>query len=203
MLTSKFMTAKNSPKKIGKGAATKTTILEAARQRFGKDGYALATIRTIAADANIDPALVIRYFGDKEALFLATAQFDLRLPDLAGLTSSKASRVLVGHFLARWEEDDTLMALLRVACTNKEGVNQLHAILQSQIMPVILQLSPDEGSAVAVRAGLVASQMLGMGLCRYILQLPPLVTLDHAALVDWVAPTIERYVFDKIAESDQ
>ncbi len=188
--------ASNAQGKTGKGIATKAAILEAARQRFGKDGYALATIRAIARDAKVDPALVIRYFGDKEALFIATAQFDLRLPDVSGLTQAEVSRVLVEHFLKRWEEDDTLMALLRVACTKKGGVDQLHIILRTQLLPLFLRLRPEQDNDVAVRTGLVASQMLGLGLCRYILQLPPLAALSHADVVAWISPTVERYLFE-------
>lgn len=178
-----------------KGATTKAAILESARQHFGKSGYARATIRAIAADTNVDPALVIRYFGDKESLFIASTQFDLRLPDLAAATRGQVARVIVAHFLMRWEEDDTLMALLRVACTNARAVDQLQAIFRGQVLPLIMQLRPDDKDQ-AVRAGFVASQMLGIGLCRYILQLPPLAMMDRSLLIDWIAPTIDRYIFD-------
>ncbi len=61
---------------------TKAVILAAARERFAADGYDRATIRHIAADAAIDPSMVMRYFGSKERLFAAAADFDLRLPDV-------------------------------------------------------------------------------------------------------------------------
>src|SRR6266581_4742344 len=64
---------------------TKAAILAAARQHFAASGYERATIRAIAADAGIDPAMVMRYFGNKEKLFAAAAEFDLRLPDLAAV----------------------------------------------------------------------------------------------------------------------
>ena len=62
--------------------ATKAAILAAAREQFAASGYQAATIRAIAAAAAIDPAMVMRYFGNKEALFAAAAEFDLRLPDV-------------------------------------------------------------------------------------------------------------------------
>nr|BFE85124.1 hypothetical protein GCM10020093_077250 [Planobispora longispora] len=68
---------------------TKTLILAAARERFAADGYERATIRAIAADAKIDPSMVMRYFGNKDKLFAAAADVDLRLPDLAALPARR------------------------------------------------------------------------------------------------------------------
>ena len=55
-------------------------ILAAARERFAESGFERATIRAIAADANIDPSMVMRYFGNKDQLFAAAADFDLQFP---------------------------------------------------------------------------------------------------------------------------
>ena len=182
----------------GRGARTKAAILGAARQCFAREGYAGATIRLIAADAGVDPALVMRYFGNKETLFAAAAEFDLRLPSLAGLAPEEASRALLRHFLVRWEEDDTLMALVRAASTNAGAVAQLQAVFVTQVLPVVAALSGMSAEQAATRAGLVASQVLGMALGRYILQLPPLAALGHDAIVDWLAPTLERYIFGEL-----
>src|SRR2546430_17318911 len=97
---------------------TKARILASARKHFAASGYERATIRAIAADAAIDPALVMRYYGNKEGLFAAAAEFDLRLPDLAGLPTARVGAAEVDHFLARWESDDSLQALLRAAAPN-------------------------------------------------------------------------------------
>src|SRR5436190_14098251 len=83
--------------------ATRAAILGAARERFAADGYERATIRAIAADAGIDPAMVMRYYGSKDRLFAAAAEFDLRLPDLTSVPRTRLGETLVGHFLDRWE----------------------------------------------------------------------------------------------------
>src|SRR5215217_9333010 len=95
--------------------ATRAAILAAARERFSSDGYERATIRAIAADARIDPSMVMRYYGNKEKLFAAAAEFDLRLPDLTAVPRETLGARLAGHLVDRWEKDDTLMALLRAA----------------------------------------------------------------------------------------
>src|SRR5688572_23856903 len=78
--------------------ATKAAILSAAREHFARSGYQAATIRAIATSAEIDPAMVIRYFGNKQRLFAAAAEFDLRLPDLSGTPRAQLGAALVQHF---------------------------------------------------------------------------------------------------------
>jgi len=173
--------------------ATKSAILAAAQQRFAADGYERATIRAIAADAQIDPALVMRYFGNKEKLFTAAASFDLQLPDLSALPAAGVGAALVEHFIDRWEADDTFMALLRAAVTNAAAAKRVRSVLVTQVMPAIAALSQDPAH-VATRAGLVASQILGFALCRYVLQLPPVVGMSRAQTVRWLGPTLQRYI---------
>ena len=85
--------------------------------------------------AGIDPAMVMRYFGNKEGLFAAAAEFDLRLPDLGSLPRGQVGAALVDHFLDRWEDDETLMALLRTAVTNETAAERMRAIFATQIGP--------------------------------------------------------------------
>lgn len=184
----------------GRGATTRALIQEAARQRFGADGYAKATIRAIAADAGVDPALVMRYFGTKEALFTAAVRFDLRLPDMTAVPRAQVGHLLADHFFRRWEEDDTLKALLRVACTDQSGIDQLRSLFSAQLVPAIAQLRGGDGAESGLRAALVASQMLGMAVTRYILALKPLASMPHAEAVAWIAPTLERYLFSDPAQ---
>src|SRR6266511_2471952 len=67
------------------------------------------------------------------------------------------------------------------------------AIFATQVMPAVAPLCRDRATA-ATRIGLVATQMLGMALCRYVLRLPPVVALDRAAVIRWLAPAIQRYL---------
>jgi AcrR family transcriptional regulator len=174
--------------------ATKSAILAAAREHFAKSGYQAATIRAIAADAGIDPAMVIRYYGNKERLFAAAAKFDLRLPDLADIPASEVGCALVRHFLERWEGDETLMALLRAASTNEAAAAQLQAIFATQVGPALARLRAESRAAAAARSGLIATQILGLALCRYILKLPPVVQLEREELVKRVGATIQAYL---------
>lgn len=173
--------------------ATRATILTAARARFAADGYEKATIRAIAKDARIDPSMVMRYYGNKEGLFAAAVSIDLRLPDIGAAPREDVGRVLVNHFLDVWETDGVLTAMLRVGITNTAGAERMQGIFRDQLLPVARRVCPDPADAPA-RAGLCASQILGMALTRYVLKFPPAVALSRAELADWVGPTVQRYL---------
>jgi AcrR family transcriptional regulator len=173
--------------------ATKAKILAAARTRFASEGYERATIRAIALDAGIDPALVMRYFGSKEKLFSVAADFDLRLPTFASLPRDQVGAAVVAHFLERWEEDDTFMALLRAAVTHEAAEERVRAVLRAQVAPMIGAFS-DDPARTSARAILVASQLLGMALCRYVFRMPAAAKMSRADVVAWLGPTIQRYV---------
>lgn len=168
-----------------RSADTRSAILSAARHRFAVDGYDRATIRAIAAEAGIDPSMVMRYYGSKEGLFAAAVDVDLRLPEIAELPRERIGELLVRHFVDRWDGDQTLIVLLRSAVTNESAADRLRAIFADQV--AALTGDPE-------RAVLVASQILGLALCRYVLELPPLVALDAGALAARVGPTIQRYI---------
>ena len=168
-------------------------ILHAARARFGAEGYDRATVRGIAADAGIDPSMVMRYFGSKRQLFAVAADFDLRLPDLAGTPRTEVGHVLAAHLLARWEDDDALKILLRTAVTDDEAASRMRSIFIEQLTPMTTALTDDPADALP-RAGLVASQALGVALTRYVLELPPVVTMTPSELVAWIATTLQRYL---------
>ena len=174
--------------------ATKTNILTAARAQFASAGYEGTTIRSVAAAAGIDPALVIRYFGNKEGLFAAAAEFDLRLPDFTEVPRSALGEALISHFIDRWEEDETLIALLRAASTNEAAAQRMQALFATQVAPVVMGLTGLPRAQAATRAGLVSSQVLGLALCRYVLALPPVVALKRAEMVERVGATLQAYL---------
>jgi AcrR family transcriptional regulator len=181
------------PNAVRRSDTTRATILAAARERFAADGFERATIRAIAADAGIDASMVMRYYGSKDRLFAAAADFDLRLPDVAEIPAGGLGTALVTHFLNRWEGDGTLLALLRGAITNDVAAERMRDIFGTQIVPVAARIVPDPEEA-ARRVGLVSSQMLGFALCRYVLRLPSVAAMTRPEAVAWLGPTIERYL---------
>lgn len=176
-----------------KSDRTRAAILAAARSLFAAQGYERTTVREIAARAAIDPALVVRYFGGKEALFAQAADFDLDLPPLAALPAEARGRMLVAHFLEVWERADAgLPVLLRSAASNPAAAARLNAIFAGQVAPALSGVVPAPDAAR--RAGLVATQILGLALCRYVLRLPPVVAMSDADTVAAVGATVQRYL---------
>jgi len=171
---------------------TKAAILAAARERFGATGFQGATIRAIAADAGVAPAMVMRYFGSKDQLFAAAADFDLRLPDLTGVDRAQLGATMAGHFLDRWDGDDALVVLLRSSTTNAAAADRMRQIFGAQLIPVVAGVVP--AAAAGERAGLIAAQILGLALCRYILALPPVVAMSREEIVSWLGPNIQGYL---------
>jgi AcrR family transcriptional regulator len=170
---------------------TKAAILSAARERFAAVGFEAATIRAIAADAGIDPAMVMRYFGSKDRLFAAAAEFDLRFPDFSGIDRKDLGAALVRHFLERWESDEALILLLKTSTTNHEAAERMREIFVAQHTPMVARLvSADAGT----RAGLITTQILGLALVRFVLKLPPIAHMSRDEVVEWVGPTIQRYI---------
>ncbi len=114
-------------------AETKAVILAAARERFAQSGFERATIRAIAADANIDPSMVMRYFGNKDQLFAAAADFDLAIPDLSDVGRDQTGARLVAHFVDRWERDEVMVVLLRSSTTNADAAQRMQRIFATQL----------------------------------------------------------------------
>ena len=187
------------PTRTAKSQRTKAAILEAAQQLFADQGYERATVRDIAARAAIDPAMVIRYFGSKEGLFAQATAFDLRLPNLAGIARRDIGRTLVGHFLEVWEgslSNGSLISLLRAAASNEDSANAVRAIFGGQVAPMLAKVVP--AAELPLRGGLVATQIMGLAVTRYILKVPPVVAMDRPQIVRLLGPTMQRYVIGKL-----
>ncbi|WKD34353.1 TetR family transcriptional regulator [Streptomyces xanthophaeus] len=170
---------------------TKTAILRAARERFAAQGYERTTIRAVAADAEIDPSMVMRYFGSKEQLFDAALAVDLRLPDLGAVPPGELPAALVRHFVDRWEgdpADDALLVLLRSAVTNEQAAARMREVFAAQVAPALAAAVGPERAAAA--AGLVSAQLLGLALTRYLLRLPAVVALTPEGVVQGLAPAL-------------
>jgi AcrR family transcriptional regulator len=179
-----------SPNAEKRSDRTKAAILRAARDRFAADGYERTTIRAVAADAAIDPSMVMRYFGNKERLFDAALSIDLRLPDLSGVATEDLAATLVRHFLDRWESDpadDALLVLLRSAVTNERAALRMHEIFATQVAPA---LGVALGPQAAAVAPVLTTQLLGVALTRYLIRLPAITALDPEQLVQALLPAV-------------
>jgi len=161
---------------------------------FAARGYEQTTIRAVAAQADVDASMVMRYFQSKSGLFTAAVSTDLQVPDLGSVPASHRGELIVRYFVDRWEgpvADDKLIALLRTAVTSEPIAGQVQAILGRRLTERIAVLGEEQAPG---RAALVAAQLLGLALCRYILRFEPLASLPADEVVAAVAPSVDRYL---------
>jgi AcrR family transcriptional regulator len=178
-------------------SGSRAAILDAARRRFGRQGYDATTIRGVAGDAGVDPALVVYFFGSKDKLFTASISWPFdpsrELPALIEGGAAEAGERLVRLFLRTWDAEDgrnTVIALLRAAMSQEGAQHQLRTYLESQVLgPLVTGLGCDEPE---LRAGLVAAQLVGLGIARHVLRFEPLASLAPDRVVELVGPLVQR-----------
>ncbi len=176
---------------------TRAAILDAARRAFAAAGYDRATIRAIAHDAGVDPALVIHHFRTKESLFAAAHRlpFDPAevLDGLAGVPPTERGAAIAHSFLhAVCAPSSPAASLITTAATHEAAARSLREFVQRAVIehgrPYVT------GPDVDLRLALVSAQLLGIAAHRLVVGLPPLLEPDLDALVCAVAPTIQRYL---------
>jgi AcrR family transcriptional regulator len=179
-------------------------VLAAARTVFAERGFDGATIRAIAGDAGVDPALVHHYFGSKDKLFLAAVEApadpDELLPEVLAADRDALGAAVVRMALRVWDGPARHggLALLRSAVGNEWTAKLLREFLVSRVLRRVvatLGFDPDERAA---RASLVASQLIGMVMVRYVLRLEPLASASPESVVAALGPTVQRYLTGEV-----
>jgi len=179
---------------------TREAILAAARVAFADKGYDGASIRLIAGGAGVDPALIHHYFGTKEQLFLDALQAPIDpakvLPAiLAGGVDGIGERIVL-TMLGVWDSPagGPAVALVRSAVTNELIAKMMKQFVVNRVLKKIakdLEIDPTEGP---LRASLVATQIGGVIMMRYILKIEPVASLPPATVAALIGPTIQRYI---------
>ena len=185
-------------------SGTREAILSASRAQFAEHGYDGATIRAIARDAGVDPALVHHYYGDKEKLFAAAMQLPFIPSEVitAALTQRDPSESLGTHMvrtaLSVWESADVrdaFQTMLRSALTSEHAAATLRQFITDAILrPLASAADGGVAERTPFRASLVGTQMLGLALGRYLLRFEPIVAATPDELAAAVGPVIDRYL---------
>lgn len=187
---------------------TRETILEAARAVFATRGYAGATIRAVAAEARVDPALVMHYFGSKGNLFASAMRFPFDpaavLPGLLAGSHDGLGGRLANFVLDTLEQSgarERVVAMVRAAVSEEAAAEMLRRYLAEQVLgPVARHVSGDDA---ALRVAMAGSQIVGFVFARYVVGVGPLVGASRAELVQLLAPTLERYLVGPVITSGQ
>ncbi|MDQ2635931.1 MAG: TetR family transcriptional regulator [Actinomycetota bacterium] len=196
------MTAEAERKRPGRPPGTSDTrerILTSARDLFARNGFDKTSIRAIAAGAGVDPALVHHYFGTKTQLFGAAIQTPIDpmavIGPLREVPVEQIGHTLPSLLLPLWDSElgKGFIATLRSILAGGD-VTLVRSFLQEVIVAEVgsrVDIPPGSGR---VRVQFVASQLVGVVMARYILELEPFKSLPVEQIVDTIAPTLQRYL---------
>jgi AcrR family transcriptional regulator len=182
---------------------TRAAILAAARAQFAERGFDAASVRAIARAADVDPALVLHYFGSKAALFAAALEIPFEAEEVVERIvkgpRAQLGRRLARFFLSIWDDPDrreALMAMLRAATTSRDAAELLRERIGERVLrPVGEHLG---GPDAPLRMSLCAAHLVGIGITRYIVHIEPIASLDADEVAELVAPALQRYMTGRL-----
>ncbi len=171
-------------------------ILASARVAFAANGYSGTSLRGVAREAGVDPSLIVHFFGSKAGLFagVAGSTFD---PDrmLAGIEDTRPDQIgrfVASAFLANWERDERrnpLISLISAALADPTAATALGEVITNLTLPTLRRVGADQPE---LRAALLSSQLMGLGLARYALAFDALSDAPTEQLMTWLADTVQR-----------
>lgn len=192
-------TARRRPGRPAGSSDTRERILINARELFARNGIAHTSIRAVAAAAGVDSALVHHYFGTKERLFAEAIHVPVDPMDVIGalreVPVSELGYAIPSMLLPLWDSElgAGLIATLRSILGGSE-VNLFRTFIEDLIaVEVGARVDNPPGSGL-VRVQFVASQLIGVVMARYILELEPFASLPAEAIARAIAPNLQRYL---------
>lgn len=177
-------------------------ILDAAREAFAAHGFDRTTIRAVANRAEVDPALVLHYFGTKDALFTASLELPFDPEEFERIVGDERSGVgtrVARFYLSLWESPTTgpvLVAALRSAATHPEAGARLREFISTQILRRLRRhVAADRPE---LRATLAGSHLIGTALARYVVAVEPLAQVPLDTVAAAIGPQLDRYLFGEM-----
>jgi AcrR family transcriptional regulator len=181
---------------------TRSEIIASARALFTETGYERASLRAIARQAGVDPALVHHYFANKAALFVEALYMNTDPRVVAErihaeVGSGQAGRDLVSAFLGIWDRPgrgaaQSFTSAVQAVSASREAADGLREFLMERVWSIVGR--GEQPEVAALRRSLVASQLFGLGWTRYVLRLEPFASAPVRVLADWLGPTIDGWL---------
>jgi AcrR family transcriptional regulator len=185
-------------------SGTREAILAAARGQFSERGYDRTSLRSIAAEAGVDPALVTHFFGSKQRLFVEVVEFPFdpaeMLPRVLGgdpeTVGIRLAELIVG-MLENPEARARITGVVRAAASEPEAARMVRELLMREVWaPAAALLGVGDAE---LRMNLVGSQIIGLVMARYVVGAQPLASLSPEELVGAIGPTLQRYLTAPLA----
>ena len=199
------MSSEGSAKRSGRRPGPTTTreaIAEAARRQFADLGYDRATLRGIAGEAGVDAALVVRFYGSKDALFRevmalppAVAEAMAALADGPSATVGRRLAEVIVGMLENPRSRSVVIGRIRSASSHPDAAALVRETVTRDIGRLAAALTDDQPET---RAVLVGSQVVGLALARHVVQVEPLASLPATDVIDYIAPTLQHYLVEPL-----
>lgn len=184
----------------GGAGASRTHILDAARRLFAEHGFEGTSLRQVARLAGVDPAMVHHFFSGKEELFALSVELpadpELVLAGVSGSEPDHRAELIVRAVLRLWESpaQPSLVAFIRGTLGSTARTALLRDLVTRRIIRRVVAGLPGTPAEVALRGDLVATQMVGLMMVRYVIRLEPLASAAPAEVVRLIAPNVQRYL---------
>lgn len=185
---------------------TRATIQAAALRLFSDAGYDKVSLRAIAREADVDPALIHHYFDSKADLF-AKSVLDLPLDTEAIVrrillgAREEIGRAAVREFLNAWGLPggrERFTAVLRSAASDATEQRPMSEFMSREVFSrVAVELGHQDAK---LRGQLAVSLLLGMALNRYVLHMPPLARARDAQVVEYLGAPMQYYLVEEWPE---
>jgi AcrR family transcriptional regulator len=181
------------------GSGTKEAIAVAARSQFGTQGYQKTSLRSIAAEAGVDPRLVLHFYGSKQKLFLSVVElpfdpvqvFPVIIGDGGPGVGRRLAQFVIG-VLDSPERRSVATGILRAATSEEEAARLWRDVVaEKMLLPLASRVSRDHPE---LRAALAASQIVGLIMVRHVVAVTPMADAPSEQLVDAIAPVLEHYL---------
>ena len=186
-------------------STTREAIARAARAQFSELGYDRTTIRGVAREAGVDAALVIRFYGSKDALFRevmalppAAAEALERIADGPRETVGRRLAELIVGLLENPVTRAIVLGRIRSAASHAEAAALVRETVTRDVGRLTSALTDDQPDVRAVLAG---THVVGLAVARYVVLVEPLASMPAADVVEYAAPTFQRYLVGPLRET--
>jgi AcrR family transcriptional regulator len=185
-------------------ADTRSEIIDAAKRVFAEKGYDGTSLRAVARDAAVDPALVHHYFAGKADLFVSAMAlpFDPREVKEHAEGRAQPGPETVEAFLVMWDKAEgtgsSFASCLAAMASSPKVADAMREFVNERVWR---SRPPIEGESEAMakrRTAMISSQLMGLAFTRYVLRVPPVSTASPKDIGRWAGPTLRRYAMEPL-----
>jgi len=181
-------------------AASRDEILDAAKQLFAEHGFEGTSLRQVARAAGVDPAMIHHFFNGKDELFALSVELPVDpgqvLSGVDGSDPARRAELIIRAVLRLWESPahPSLVAFLRGTLGSTAKTALMRQVINRTVISRVTAGIPGTPAEVALRGDLVATQMVGLMMVRYVIRLEPIASAAPEEIVRLVAPNVQRYL---------